>query len=118
MEGLRLWGVTSKSTVFEDKLGQILFISFLNSASQRRWARTPGKTVRKQVAIMLKESKLIIPADLNIPSEISFVELLMDVILFFNHILHQVKGWIKVKVKAESIIQLSGNVFKDGGVLN
>lgn len=67
---------------------------------------------------MLKESKLIIPADLNIPSEISFVELLMDVILFFNHILHQVKGWIKVKVKAESIIQLSGNVFKDGGVLN
>lgn len=49
MQGLRLWGVTSRSTVFEDKLGQILFISFLNSASQSLWARTPGKTIRKQV---------------------------------------------------------------------
>ncbi len=43
MQGLRLWGVTSRSTVFEDKLFQILFISFLNSASQSRWARTPEK---------------------------------------------------------------------------
>lgn len=42
MCGSHLCGVTSRSTVFCDRLGQTRFISLFRSASHKRCARTPG----------------------------------------------------------------------------